>query len=40
MDFKTVKDELEKGCAYGVVRQAASDANAPFTTQRFVLSNQ
>ena len=40
MDAKLVKDELEKGCVYDVVKQAAKDDDAPFTTQRFILYNQ
>ena len=40
MDAKLVKDELEKGCVYEVIKEVAQDNNAPFTTQRFILENQ
>lgn len=32
MDSKLIKDELQKGCVYSVIQQAARDPYAPFTT--------
>ena len=32
MDPALIKAELEKGCVYEVVKEAAKDDNAPFTT--------
>ena len=32
MDSKLIKDELQKGCVYPVIAQAAKDSYAPFTT--------